>query len=176
MNTKARLNSPHAALLCNRHDNHSHNNNDPRAFSLLELVLIIAIIAIVAAIAVPRYGNSLARYHAEVTARRVVADLGLAQAMARTTTSAVTVTFEVPNNRYELQGVVDADHPGQNASLTLADPPYYAQLVAAVFGGDKVVIFDGYGMPDSGGSIDITAGGVTKTIQLDPDTGKAVVQ
>ncbi len=176
MNTKARLNSPHAALLCNRHDNHDHNNNDRRAFSLLELVLIIAIIAIVAAIAVPRYGNSLARYHAEVTARRVAADLGLAQAMARTTTSAVTVTFEVPSNRYVLQGVVDADDPASNASLTLSDPPYHAQLVAAVFGGDAVVIFDGYGMPDSGGSVDITAGGVTKTIQLDPDTGKAVVQ
>ena len=43
-------------------------------------------------------------------------------------------------------------------------------------GGDAVVIFDGYGMPDSGGSVDITAGGVTKTIQLDPDTGRAVVQ
>ncbi len=175
MNTKARLNSPHAALLCNRNDSHN-DNDDRRAFSLLELVLIIAIIAIVAAIAAPRYGNSLARYHAEVTARRVVADLGLAQAMARTTTSAVTVTFEVPNNRYELQGVVDADDPANDASLTLSDPPYYAKLVAAVFGGDDVVIFDGYGMPDSGGSIDITAGGVTKTIQLDPDTGKAVVQ
>ena len=47
MNTKARLNSPHAALLCNRHDNHDHNHDDPRAFSLLELVMIIAIIAIV---------------------------------------------------------------------------------------------------------------------------------
>ena len=175
MNTQASRNSPHAALLCNRHDNQSHNN-DPRAFSLLELVMIIAIIAIVSAIAVPRYGNSLARYHAEVTARRVVADLGLAQAMARTTTSAVTVTFEVPSNRYVLQGVADADNPGQDASLTLSDPPYHAQLVAAVFGGDDVVIFDGYGMPDSGGSIDISAGGVTKTIQLDPDTGKAVVQ
>ncbi len=176
MNTKARLNSPRVALLCNRHDNHDHNNNDRRAFSLLELVLIIAIIAIVAAIAAPRYGNSLARYHAEVTARRVVADLGLAQAMARTTTSAVTVTFEVVNNRYELVGVVDADDPADNASLTLSDPPYYAQLDLALFGGDGVVIFDGYGMPDSGGSVDITAGGVTKTIQLDPDTGKAVVQ
>ena len=175
MNTKALLNSPHAALLCNRHDSHN-DNNDRRAFSLLELVLIIAIIAIVAAIAVPRYGNSLARYHAEVTARRVVADLGLAQATARTTTSAVTVTFAVVNNRYELVGVVDADDPANNASLTLSDPPYYAQLVAAVFGGDDVVIFDGYGMPDSGGSIDISAGGVTKTIQLDPETGKAVIQ
>ncbi len=173
MNTKARLNGPHSPLFGKRYDNH---RNNARAFSLLELVMIIAIIAIVSAIAVPRYGNSLARYHAEVTARRVVADLGLAQAMARTTTSAVTVTFEVQNNRYELQGVEAADDPGQDASLTLSAPPYYAQLVAAVFGGDEVVIFDGYGMPDSGGSVDITAGGVTKTIQLDPETGRAVVQ
>ncbi len=176
MNTKVRRNSPHAALLCNRQDNHDHNNNDPRAFSLLELVLIIAIIAIVAAIAAPRYGNSLARYHAEVTARRVVADLGLAQAMARTTTSAVTVTFEVSSNRYALQGVVDADDPGQDAGLTLSDPPYYAQLDLADFDGDDRVIFDGFGVPDAGGSVVISAGGVTKTIQVDPDTGKATVQ
>ncbi len=173
MNTKARLNGPHSPLFGHGHDNH---RNNARAFSLLELVMIIAIIAIVTAIAAPRYGSSLARYHAEVTARRVVADLGLAQAMARTTTSAVTVTFEVVNNRYELVGVVDADDPADNASLTLSDPPYYAQLDLAAFGGDAQVVFDGYGMPDSGGTVDISAGGVAKTIQLDPETGTAVIQ
>src|SRR5690606_27031377 len=55
-----------------------------RGFSLLELVMVLTIIAILAAIATPRYANAMARYRADLAARRIAADLLLAQRLART--------------------------------------------------------------------------------------------
>jgi hypothetical protein len=38
------------------------------------------------------------------------------------------------------------------------------------------VTFDIYGKPDNGGSVVLQVGSWTKTIALDPDSGKATVQ
>ena len=62
-----------------------------------------------------------------------------------------------------------------DAGLTLSDPPYRAQLVSVDFDGDDVV-FDGYGIPDDGGGIVIACGGVTRTVNLDGETGAASVE
>ena len=145
-------------------------------FSLLELVLVIAIIATVAAIAVPRYGGAVARYRIEAAARRIVEDLALARASARSKSAGVTVTFDVAANQYQLSGVAALNDPLSDAKLNLSDPPYHARLVSAVLGGDNAVIFDGFGTPDSGGTIVIAGGAVTKTIVLDADSGAATAQ
>ena len=145
-------------------------------FSLLELVLVIAIIATVAAIAVPRYGGAVARYRIEAAARRIVEDLALARASARSKSAGVTVTFDVATNQYQLSGVAALNDPLSDAKLNLSDPPYHARLVSAVLGGDNAVIFDGFGTPDSGGTIVIAGGAVTKTIVLDADSGAATAQ
>ncbi len=57
--------------------------------------------------------------------------------------------------------------------MTLSDAPYYAQLVSAAFGGDEVVTFDGYGLPDSGGTVVVGVGGVTRNVVLDGQSGLA---
>lgn len=146
------------------------------AFSLLELVVIVAIIATAAAIATPRYINALTNYRAEGAGRRIIADLELARETARSTSAAVTVTFNVAGNRYTIPGVASLDKPGHDAIVDLADEPYTARLDAADFGGDAVVIFDGYGIPDSGGTVTVTCGGSTKIVTLDLTTGVSTVQ
>lgn len=145
-------------------------------FSLLELVLVIAIIATLAAIAVPRYGGAVARYRIEAAARRIVEDLALARATARSKSTSVTVTFDVAMNQYQISGVSALNDPSSDAELNLSDPPYHAQLVSVVLGGDNAVIFDGFGAPDSGGTIVIAGGAVTKTILLNADSGRATAQ
>ena len=145
-------------------------------FSLLELVFVIAIIATVAAIAVPRYGGAVARYRIKAAARRIVEDLALARATARSKSASVTVTFDVAMNQYQISGVAALNDPLSDAELNLSDSPYHAQLVSADLGGDNVVIFDGFGSPDSGGTIVIAGGAVTKTIVLDADSGAATAQ
>ncbi len=43
-------------------------------------------------------------------------------------------------------------------------------------GGDVQLIFDGYGVPDSGGLITVQVGDATRTVAINPDTGSAEVQ
>jgi type II secretory pathway pseudopilin PulG len=143
-----------------------------RAFSVLELVLILAIIATVAAIAAPRYVNSLSNYRCEAAAQRIIRDLGVARAEARSRSTNITVTFDVANNKYGISGVTSLESASAPASLILSDPPYHAQLLSADFGGDEVVTFDGYGLPDDTGTVVVGVGGVTRIVDL-PDTGLA---
>ncbi len=144
-------------------------------FSLLELVIIVAIIATLGAIAAPRYASALDRYHADATARRIVADLELARATARNTSASVTITFDPALNTYEMT-VDSLDHPGSNATLVLSDAPYRSDLVATGLGGDDELVFDGFGAPDAGGVILIQCGSESRMIAVDDETGVASVQ
>ncbi len=144
-------------------------------FTLLELVLILVILATLGAIAAPRYTTALDRYHADATARRIVADLELARATARNTSASVTITFDPGLNTYEMIGVDSLDHPGSNATLVLSDAPYRSELVATGLGGDDTIVFDGFGVPDGGGVVLIQCGAESRLITVNNETGVASV-
>ncbi|MHC4140359.1 MAG: GspH/FimT family pseudopilin [Planctomycetota bacterium] len=146
------------------------------AFTLLELVMILAIVATLAAIAAPRYAAALTSYHADGASRRIVADLELARAAAQATSARVTVYFDVANDRYDIPGVPSLNDPGTDVGVDLAREPYRADLVAANFGGNAKVSFDGYGIPDNGGVIAVACGTAMKIINLDLETGLASAQ
>jgi type II secretory pathway pseudopilin PulG len=146
------------------------------AFTLLELVMILAIVATLAAIAAPRYAAALTSYRAEGASRRIVADLELARATAQAQSARVTVYFDVVNDRYEIPGVPSLHDPGTDVGVDLAAEPHRADLVAANFGGDDKVSFDGYGNPDNSGVIAVSCGTVVKIINLDLETGLGSVQ
>jgi Tfp pilus assembly protein FimT len=146
-----------------------------RSFSLLELVLIMAIVATLAAIAVPRYGTALDRYHADAAAHRIIRDLELARATARAEGKTVTLTFNVAQDRYVLSGVDDLENSGSDAEVILTDEPYRSRVNSALFSGDTKVIFDGYGAPDSGGTVVVSCGAITRSVMLDQDLGVATL-
>ena len=145
-------------------------------FSLFELVLVLCIIATLAAIAAPRYAASVARYRVQVAAWRIETDLAFAQRRARVCGCSQAVVFSAATNEYQLPGVPDLDNPASNYTVRLSEEPYAVKLLAVDFGGDQQVIFDGWGMPDSGGSVTLGAGSMQKTVVLDAETGKACVQ
>lgn len=156
-------------------------HNHPRSrqqtgFSLVEVVIVVMIVGTLAAVAVPRYANSLVRYRADASARRIAADLGLAQAAARQASASRQVVFDTTNNTYQLQGVTPLNGPGANYDVDLKESPYQAQIVSASLGGDAVIIFDGYGNPDSGGTVVIQVGSDQRQVVIDPETGKATIQ
>jgi len=144
---------------------------DGRAFTLVELLCVMIIFALMVGMAVPRFAGFLAVERAEATVRRVTADLALAQRRAAYKSMGVTVTFDLAANSYRVAGMDHPDHPGQPYIVPLGAEPYGATLVSANLGGDAALTFNGYGNPDSGGTIVITVGGRTKTITVDATAG-----
>jgi len=148
----------------------------PAAFSLVELVLVLAIMVIVTAMAVPRYSNSVARYRADSAARRIASDLELVQSRAYSRNAMQSAIFSVSSNSYQISGISDLNHPGQPYIVRLADPPYFATLKSANFGGSSTISFDTYGQPANVGTIVVSVGIEQRTIIVDLSSGRAKVQ
>jgi len=144
------------------------------AFTFIELLIVVIVMGIFAAVAVPAVRDSLLFYRVESAARRVKADLRLAQQTARLTSSSQSITFN--GTAYSMSaGVIDLDDPLDAYAVDLSASPYEIGSVAADFGGDTSVTFDGYGTPSSGGAIIITAPNHQCTVTLDGDTGDATI-
>ena len=143
---------------------------------MVEVILVVVVIATLAVVAVPRFGNTLARQRVEAAARRIVVDLALAQRQARTTNASQTVRFTLGTHEYTLIGMPHPDHPSLAYKVPLSEDPYGARIVSANFGGDLDIIFDVFGVPDSGGSVVISVGNQVRTVTVEAVTGRATAQ
>jgi len=139
-------------------------------------VLVVAILGLLAALAVPRLGATLANRRAEWAAKRIVADFALARTQARATSQPVTVSFDPAADAYRIVNVPNPVRPAQEYVVNLSGEPYNVEIASADFGGDGVVTFDEYGLPDSGGDVYLRAGDWLRRIVLDADSGLASVE
>jgi prepilin-type N-terminal cleavage/methylation domain-containing protein len=154
-----------------------------RGFSLLELLIVVTIMALVAGVAVPRFAASIQRQRADAAARRVAADLNMAQSRANTTSTTVTVTFTFASSQYQVSGVADLAQPLNTYTVKLPNDPYGATLVSTTFGGGAPVSsgtsqisYGGYGVPAAGGSVVVAVGSAARVIVVDANSGLATVQ
>ena len=143
-----------------------------RGFSIVEVVCVVVILAILGAMGLPRYAAFTANQQLEGVARRITADLAYAQRNARQSSASRTVVFDTVNHKYTLNGVMDPDHKSKAYAVRLGDEPYRARIVSASFGGDAQLVYDGFGTPDSGGTLIIAVGSTQKSITVDAGGGK----
>jgi prepilin-type N-terminal cleavage/methylation domain-containing protein len=147
-------------------------------FTLIELILVVIIVAVLSTIAIPRYMNSQMKYRADAAARRVAADLQVAQTRARIRSTPQTVTFSLANSSYTLDGMPNPDHPASTYTVGLPEAPYGATLVTVNFNGTATIGFDQYGMPipATGGTAAVRVGDQQRTISVEANTGRVSVQ
>lgn len=152
-----------------------------RAFSIFEVILAIVIIGVLSAATVPVFSSTIARRCAEAAARRVLADLALARKRAMQTDTPQTVTFDVASDSYTFAGTRHFWKVSPSYTVKLSEDPYRVQMAYAAFvasgdpAEDPVVVFDIYGVPDSGGWVVVEAGTYRWWISLDATTGKAEI-
>ena len=145
-------------------------------FTLMEVLLVVAILAIFAGLAAPRYGRASGRYRADLAARRLVADLRLAQSCAKAASTSRTVSFSTATHQYQLLNVPAPDGRPGDYTVALSSSPYLANLVNVNFNDNTQVTFNGWGLPDNAGTVIIAAGGQQRTVLVDGSTGRATIQ
>ena len=153
--------------------------NRSSAFTLTELIVVMLLLGIVATIAAPRFTESVHRFRAESSAKRIMMDLNMARRRAMIMGKAVEVTFSPSTHSYSIPQVSSLNSITQTFQVSLSVSPYQSTLNSVSFpggtGGDLQVIFNHYGSPDSGGSVIVHCGTINKTVQLNANTGEATI-
>jgi len=145
------------------------------AFSLLELIVILIILAMISAVAVPRVAHAHAEQRVSAAARRLAADLTMAQRQARFTASSQTIVVDTTLNRYELSNFAHPDRPSGAYEVALGSEPYIVDVTSVDFGGDATLVFNGFGRPDSAGQVVLTVGSHGRVVIVDGTSGKVTI-
>jgi prepilin-type N-terminal cleavage/methylation domain-containing protein len=145
------------------------------AFTLVELVLVVAVIGILSAIAMPRYSASIHNFRAGAAARRLAADVAMAQAQARAASASRTLELDAPNSRWRVSGIKGLDGAASYI-VSLHEPPYQCAIsFLKLADNGNTIVFDGYGVPSTGGTIVLTSGSMSRTVTINAASGRATV-
>ena len=140
------------------------------AFTIVELLIVVLIMGVFAAAATPTFFDSLLFHRVELAARRVQADLELAQKTARSTSATQTISFS--GATYTLSAAVKGlDRPDEVYSVDLSSEPFELDSVTVDFLGTSSTAFDGYGKPTKGGTVVLSVKDHQCTVTLDATTG-----
>ena len=139
-------------------------------------MIVILVLGILAAAGAPKFVTSLNYHRADAAARGIVLAIHTVRSAARTASQQKSIAFDIADNSFTITGVVNPDHPTQVHKIKLSGSAYRTKLTSANLGGDGILIINGFGIPDSGGTIVVTTGNKSRTVVVDSDTGTATIQ
>lgn len=136
-------------------------------FTLIELVLVMGALGVLALVAAPRFGQGMDARRLDACERRILADIEHAGRLARARSASVQMVFDGVSDAYVIVGATDPlTGIGSNYAVRLGEAPYRIDLRTVNLGGDWILMHDGYGTRDSGGTIEIQSGGLRRTITI----------
>jgi len=156
-------------------------------FTMIELLIVMAILAITAAIVVPM-ASSAGSMQLRAALNVVAADLEYAKSMSISRGQRYSIVFDRTTESYRIadETGTTVSHPVRKGFPYVVDFRHDSRLgqvdiVTANFDGASAVSFDYLGSPYSGtgpsatplnsGVITLQAGGITKTVNVEPVTG-----
>jgi len=142
----------------------------PRAFTIIELVIVVMIMSIFAAVTAPAFMDSLLFHRVETAARRVKADIDYTRQRARLTSTAQSITFTAAGT-YTISGAKSLQKSTLAYTVDLKKSPYSLDSATANFSNVLVLTFDGYGTPTSGGTVVLKAKTHQCTVTVNSTTG-----
>jgi type II secretion system protein H len=159
---------------------HHQNITSRPGFTLVEILVVVVILGFAAMIVVPQVSNA-GTLTIQAAARRIIADLLVAQNEAIARGLPRAVVFDAENERYRL-----TDEAGTTVEMSWMNGPYLVDFIAdtrfqgvtiaaASFAGSGTVTFDDLGTPSSGGTIDLISGTTRYRITVAPFTGRVTV-
>jgi len=161
-----------------------------KGFTLIDAVMVIVLLGILVGLAIPRI-EAFYEINLSSTSRRIAADIRYAQrlSISRYQNDTYGIEFSPSTDTYRLYKVSD----GTNAKDPLTRNDYVmnfgnttlyqgVDITSANFGGTNKLQFNFMGVPQdgngnpSGGSVTISYQGYTKTISVNPATGRVYLQ
>lgn len=146
-------------------------------FTIVELLIVVVILSIVALTAIPMM-SSAASIQIRSAANIIAADIEYARSMAISRGQNHSVEFDKDTDSYKIvdQGGTVIQHPVKKGfpyemNFRTESRLSRVDITNASFGGIQKVTFDCLGSPDSGGTVNLQAGGISSTITVEPVTG-----
>ena len=153
------------------------------AFSYVEVMIVVLIMGILGSVAAPALEGVHADFRLDAASRAIVAALRYAQSQSIESGQAYGVEIDAAQNTFRCYLHDGATNP------TVTNPfdkrsyqfdcdtyPRFAGvgIASASFGGGTFVTFDSLGAPSTGGTAVLSFGQCTRTITVNPVTGRVV--
>lgn len=130
----------------------------PRAFTLIELVIVIVLMGVLSAVAIPRFASASTRYRVDAAVQQIIADLNVTAALANRGSAAHTVFFEPDDELYTLVGQSSLSNPAVDRVVDLSGEPFGVNLLQVTFGADTELAISGHGLFMDSGQLTVAAG------------------
>lgn len=148
----------------------------PRAFTLIELVIVLVIVAIASAVAIPRFASASSRYRVDAAVQQIIADVSLTAALANKTSAAHSIRFEPADDRYVLVGQPSPANPAEDKAVELGLEPFGVNLLQVSFGSDTQAVLSGHGLLTESGQLTVAVGRDARRIVFTRGSANASVQ
>jgi len=153
-------------------------------FTIVEMIIVIALLSIIAAVGIPNYLNWLPDIRLKAAARNVKSDMMLAQQRAIRENASVAIVFSPGGNSYTVfvdngaggAAPNDWDRTGTEELMKTEAMPTAVVMDLAAFGVDQRVRFNGRGLPDQSGVVQLSnTKNIIRRINLSV-VGRATIQ